>query len=182
MQNKTKYFVIGSTIAASLTGGFFISGPSNEQVQATAAKEGFTPKPIIPVKGDVPTIGHGTTVYANGVKVKMSDPAITRKQAFEYLKAHIDKDAQRFNKTILNVPISQTEYDVYIDFTYQYGTGAWSQSSMLKNLKAAKYKQACDSLLKYKYVAKRDCSIRSNNCYGVWTRQLERHSKCMGAQ
>ncbi len=182
MQNKTKYFVIGSTIAASLTGGFFISGVSEQQVQATAVKEGFTPKPVIPVKGDVPTIGNGTTVYPNGVKVKMTDPAITRKQAYEYLKAHIDKDAQRFNKTILNVPISQTEYDVYMDFTYQYGTGAWSQSSMLRNLKLGKYKQACDSLLKYKYVAKRDCSIRKNNCYGVWTRQLERHSKCMGAQ
>ncbi len=182
MQNKTRLFVIGSTIAASLTGGFFISGPSEQQVQATAVKEGYTPKPVIPVKGDVPTIGHGTTVYSNGVKVKMSDPAITRKQAFKYLKAHIDKDAQRFNKTILNVPISQTEYDVYMDFTYQYGTGAWSQSSTLKNLKAGKYKQACDSLLKYKYVAKRDCSIRKNNCYGVWTRQVERHSKCMGVQ
>ena len=180
--SKTKYFVIGSTIAASLTGGFFIFGPSEQQVQATMAKEGFTPKPIIPVKGDVPTIGPGITVYSNGVKVKMSDPAITRKQGLEYLKAHIDKDAQRFNKTILNVPISQTEYDVYMDFTYQYGTGAWSKSSMLRNLKARKYKQACDSLLKYKYDAKRDCSIRSNNCYGVWTRQVERHNKCMGAQ
>lgn len=182
MQNKTRLFVIGSTIAASLTGGFFISGPSEQQVQATAVKEGFTPKPIIPVKGDVPTIGNGTTVYPNGVKVKMSDPAITRKQGLEYLKAHMDKDAVRFNKTLLNIPISQIEYDVYMDFTYQYGTGAWSQSSMLRNLKQGKYKAACDSLLKYKYVAKRDCSIRSNNCYGVWTRQVERHDKCMGAQ
>ncbi len=47
---------------------------------------------------------------------------------------------------------------------------------MLRNLKVGKYKAACDSLLKWKYVAKRDCSIRKNNCYGVWTRQVERHS------
>ncbi|PRO14514.1 lysozyme, partial [Acinetobacter baumannii] len=26
------------------------------------------------------------------------------------------------------------------------------------------------------------CSIRKNGCYGVWTRQLERHAKCIGAQ
>ncbi|MDC5214758.1 glycoside hydrolase family protein, partial [Acinetobacter baumannii] len=114
--------------------------------------------------------------------VKMTDPAITRKQAFEYLKFTMNKDAKAFNKTLLNIPISQTEYDLYIDFTYQYGIGAWSSSSMLKNLKVGKYKAACDSLLKYKYVAKRDCSIRSNGCYGVWTRQLERHAKCIGAQ
>ena len=99
------------------------------------------------MKADVPTIGNGTTVYPNGVKVKMSDPSITRKKGLELLKAHIDKDAQQFNKTILNVPISQAEYDVYIDFTYQYGTGAWSKSLVLKNLKEGKYKQACAALL-----------------------------------
>lgn len=92
----------------------------------------------------------------------------------------MDKDVVRFNKTLQNVKVSQGEYDLYFDFTYQYGTGAWSNSSMLRNLKAGKYKQACESLLKYKYVAKRDCSIRSNGCYGVWTRQKERYDKCMG--
>ncbi|EZQ12069.1 glycoside hydrolase family protein [Acinetobacter sp. Ver3] len=182
MSNKTKYYVIGSSLilAMGIGGQKMITGPSDEQIQATAVKEGFTPKPEIPVKGDVPTIGHGTTVYPNGVRVKMSDPAIDRKQAFEYLKLHMDKDAQRFNKTILNIPVSQGEYDLYLDFTYQYGTGAWSGSSMLRHLKAREYIKACKSLLKWKYVAKRDCSIRSNNCYGVWTRQVERYNKCMG--
>ncbi|HHP4810559.1 TPA: glycoside hydrolase family protein [Acinetobacter baumannii] len=181
MSNKTKLFVVGSTITAAL-GGFFIYGPSDQQVQATALKEGYTAKPTIPVKGDRPTIGNGTTFYPDGRAVKMTDPAITRKQAFEYLKFTMNKDAKAFNKTLLNIPISQTEYDLYLDFTYQYGIGAWSSSSMLKNLKVGKYKAACDSLLKYKFVAKRDCSIRSNGCYGVWTRQLERHAKCIGAQ
>lgn len=185
--SKTRQYVIGSSLLLAMgatgVGGYqFITGPSNEQVQATAIKEGFTPKPVIPVKGDVPTIGHGTTVYPDGTKVKMTDPAITRAQAIQYLKLHMDKDAQRFNKTILNTPIYQTEYDLYLDFTYQFGISNWSSSSMLRNLKAGKYKAACDSLLKWKYVAKRDCSIRSNGCYGVWTRQLERHAKCIGAQ
>ncbi|MDO7352429.1 glycoside hydrolase family protein [Acinetobacter baumannii] len=181
MSNKTKLFVVGSTLAAAF-GGLIIYGPSDQQVQATAIKEGYTAKPTIPVKGDRPTIGNGTTFYPDGRAVKMTDPAISRKQAFEYLKFTMNKDAKAFNKTLLNIPISQTEYDLYLDFTYQYGIGAWSSSSMLKNLKVGKYKAACDSLLKYKYVAKRDCSVRSNGCYGVWTRQLERHSKCIGAQ
>ncbi|HAV4657541.1 TPA: glycoside hydrolase family protein [Acinetobacter baumannii] len=178
MSNKTKLFVIGSTIAASL-GGLLIYGPSDQQVQATAVKEGYTAKPTIPVKGDRPTIGNGTTFYPNGRAVKMTDPAITRKQAFEYLKFTMNKDAKSFNKTLVNIPISQTEYDLYLDFSYQYGVGAWAGSSMLKNLKAGKYKAACDSLLKWKFVAKRDCSIRKNGCYGVWTRQLDRHQKCL---
>ena len=180
--SKTKGFIIGSTIAAALGSGFFISGVSEQQVQATMAKEGFTAKPIIPVKGDVPTIGPGITVYPDGTRVKMTDPPITKKQGLELLKAHMDKDAQRFNKTLLNIPISQKEYDIYMDFTYQYGTGAWSKSAMLTNLKLGRYEQACKSLLLYRYVAKRDCSIRSNNCYGVYLRQKERYKDCMGAQ
>ncbi len=169
MSNKTK-FIVTMLTAISVSGILY-----------TQSKEGTV---LVPYKDSVgvATIGTGTTVYPNGQKVKMTDPKITQKQATEYLKFHINKDAKIFNKTLLGVPLSQTEYDVYMDFTYQYGTGAWSQSSMLRNLKQGKYKQACDSLLKYKYVAKRDCSIRKNNCYGVWTRQVERHQKCMGAQ
>lgn len=149
-------------------------------VAYTQSKEGTV---LIPYydSGKVATVGTGTTVYPNGQKVKITDPKITHKQATEYLKIHMAKDAKTFNKTLLGVPLSQTEYDLYMDFTYQFGTGAWSGSSMLRNLKQSKYKAACDSLLKWKYVAKRDCSVRSNNCYGVWVRQVERHSKCIGA-
>ena len=147
----------------------------------TQSKEGTV---FVPYKDSVgvATIGTGTTVYPNGQKVKMTDPRITQKQATEYLKFHISKDARTFNKTLLGVPLSQTEYDLYMDFTYQFGIGAWSSSSMLRSLKAGQYVRACKSLLKWKYVAKKDCSIRSNNCWGVWVRQQERYSKCMGAQ
>ena len=168
MSNKAK-FIVTMLTAISVSGILYTQG-----------KEGTV---FVPYKDSVgvATIGTGTTVYPNGQKVKMTDPKITQKQATEYLKFHINKDVKIFNKTLLGVPLSQTEYDLYMDFTYQFGTGAWSSSSMLRNLKQGKYKQACDSLLKWKYAAKRDCSVRSNNCYGVWVRQVERHSKCMGA-
>ena len=112
----------------------------------------------------------------------MTDPPITRATADKWLRNDVAKREVAFKDSLKGVKLSQTEYDLYLDFTYQYGIGAWSSSSMLKNLKVGKYKAACESLLKWKYVAKRDCSIRSNGCYGVWTRQLERHAKCMGAQ
>ena len=168
MSNKTKYIVTALT-AISLGG-----------VAYTQSKEGTVLTPYYDT-GKVVTIGTGTTVYPNGQKVKITDPKITHKQATEYLKIHMAKDAKIFNKSLSGIALSQDEYDLYMDFTYQFGTSAWSTSSMLRNLKLGQYKAACDSLLKWKYVAKRDCSIRSNNCYGVWTRQVERHSKCMGA-
>lgn len=169
MSNKTKY--IAAVLAASAA--FFV-GVKND--------EGFTSKPVIPVKGDRPTQGHGSTFKPNGSPVKMTDPPITRATADKWLRNDVAKREVAFKDSLKGVKLSQTEYDLYLDFTYQYGIGAWSSSSMLKNLKVGKYKAACDSLLKYKYVAKRDCSIRSNGYYGVWTRQVERHAKCIGAQ
>lgn len=143
--------------------------------------EGYSAKPYKDTGGIV-TQGIGSTVKPNGTKIKMTDKSIDRKTAVEWVKAHVSKDEVAFRKSLPGVKLSQNEYDVYLDFTYNFGQSNWNNSSMLRNLKAGQYVKACDSLLKWKYVAKKDCSIRKNNCYGVWTRQLERHSKCMGAQ
>ena len=166
MTNKTKIFAV--CLAASAA---FFTLIKND--------EGFTSKPVIPVKGDRPTQGHGSTFNPNGSPVKMTDPPITRATADKWLRNDVSKREIAFRNSLKGVKLSQAEYDLYLDFSYQYGTSAFANSSMLRNLKAGKYRAACDSLLKYKYVAKRDCSIRKNNCYGVWTRQLERHKKCL---
>lgn len=169
MKTNKKFLV--TVLAAISTAG----------VTFTTKYEGFTSKPVIPVKGDVPTIGYGTTVYGDtGKKVTMKDKAITKEQGQKYLKIHMDSDAKKFNSSLSGVYLTQTEYDLYMDFTYNFGYSNWKSSSMLKNLKAKNYVEACKSLLKWKYVAKRDCSIRKNNCYGVWTRQLDRYNLCIG--
>ncbi|MFV5384123.1 lysozyme [Acinetobacter junii] len=166
MTNKTKIFAV--CLAASAA---FFTLIKND--------EGFTSKPVIPVVGDRPTQGHGSTFKPDGSPVKMTDPPITRATADKWLRNDVSKREIAFRNSLKGVKLSQAEYDLYLDFSYQYGTSAFANSSMLRNLKAGKYRAACDSLLKYKYVAKRDCSIRKNNCYGVWTRQLERHKKCL---
>ena len=38
-------------------------------------------KPYIPTKGDVPTIGHGSTRYEDGTPVRLTDAPITRARA-----------------------------------------------------------------------------------------------------
>ncbi|WP_269914779.1 glycoside hydrolase family protein [Acinetobacter sp. HY1485] len=167
MSNKNKIVVGLLTASLGLIGGIKLN-------------EGFTSKPIVPTKGDVPTIGHGTTVYPNGTKVEMTDKPITRQTAEYYLRHHVNKTERELKNSIPQVGLSQTEYDVYLDFVYQYGIGAFNKSSMRTNLLQGQYAQACRSLLQYRYVAKRDCSIRSNNCYGVYTRQVERYKKCIG--
>jgi GH24 family phage-related lysozyme (muramidase) len=170
VQNKTK--VLAVCLAASAA---FFSLIKND--------EGYTAKPVIPVPGDRPTQGHGATFKPDGTPVKMSDPPITRKTADEWLRRDVAKREIPFKNSLKGVKLSQIEYDVYLDFSYQYGTGAFAKSSMLRNLKAGKYKAACASLLKYKYVAGYDCSTPGNKrCHGVWDRSVERYEKCIGAQ
>lgn len=146
------------------------------------ASEGFTSKAVIPTKGDVPTIGHGSTRYEDGSRVKMGD-TITRERAAVLARNLMRKDEQQFAATIPGVKLHQEEFDVYLDFVGQYGIGNWRKSSMRRELQAGNYVAACKALLRYRFAAGYDCSTPGNKrCWGVWTRQLERYGKCMGVQ
>lgn len=150
---------------------------------AWVASEGFTPTPVIPTKGDVPTIGHGSTRYEDGTPVRMSDAPITRKRAEELAHALNQQEERRFKESIPGVLLTQGEFDLYMDFVGQYGIGNWRASSMRRNLLAGNYRAACESLLRYRYAAGYDCSTPGNHrCPGVWTRQKQRHAKCLAEQ
>ena len=146
------------------------------------ASEGYTPVAVIPTKGDVPTIGHGSTRYEDGSPVRMGD-TITPARA-EVLARNLNSQAEKqFAASIPGLKLHQDEFDLYMDFIGQYGIGTWRTGSPRKSLLAGNYVQACNDLLKYRYAAGFDCSTPGNKrCAGVWTRQLERHAKCMAAQ
>lgn len=144
--------------------------------------EGFTPVAVIPTKGDVPTIGHGSTRYEDGSAVKMGD-TITRERAAVLARNLIRKDERDFAATLPGVTMTQGEFDVYLDFVGQYGIGNWRASSMRRQLIAGNPGAACDALLRYRYAAGYDCSTLvdgkpNKRCWGVWTRQLRRHEQC----
>ena len=150
---------------------------------AWIASEGFTPGPVIPTKGDVPTIGHGSTRYEDGRPVKLTDPPITRKRAAELARNLHSEEEQRFKASLPGAMLTQGEFDLYLDFTGQYGIGNWRASSMRRYLLAGQYRQACDALLRYRFAAGYDCSTPGNRrCPGVWKRQQERHAKCIAEQ
>jgi len=144
--------------------------------------EGYTSAAVIPTKGDVPTIGHGSTRYEDGSRVRMGD-TITRVRAAQLARNLMSADERQFAATLPGVRLTQGEYDVYVDFVGQYGIGNWRGSSMRRHLLAGQYAPACNALLRYRYAAGYDCSTPGNKrCWGVWTRQKERHSKCMAEQ
>ncbi|WP_347709332.1 lysozyme [Acinetobacter sp. NIPH1876] len=88
------------------------------------------------------TIGIGTTVYPNGVKVKKGD-SCTLDQAKTYF-AH---DLKRFEASVNNlvkVPLSQNQFDALVSLVYNIGSGNFASSTLLKKLNAKDYAGAAD--------------------------------------
>ena len=142
--------------------------------------EGYTDRAVIPVQGDVPTLGFGSTVHEDGSRVKMGD-TVTPQRALRKAQAHISRDERVFRDSLPGVALTQGEYDLYIDFVYQYGTGAWHKPQSPRTwLLQGDYLGACNALLNWRFVGKFDCSTPGNRrCPGVWTRQQARHATCL---
>ena len=88
------------------------------------------------------TIGFGTTVYPNGIKVKKGDTC-TEVQA----KAYMAHDLKKFEVAVNNavtVPLNQNQFDALVSLAYNIGTGAFSGSTLVKRLNANDYRGAAD--------------------------------------
>lgn len=140
------------------------------------SREGYTSNAIIPTKGDVPTVGFGTT---GGVR--MGDTTTPVKAVQRALT-----DSQQFEgalKQCVRVPLHQAEYDVYVDLSYNIGAGAFCRSAIVRRLNGGDYRAACDAILLYKFAAGFDCSTPGNRrCAGLWADRQKKHAQCMEAQ
>jgi len=115
---------------------------------AIVMHEGYRDTAYIPVAGDVPTIGFGTTA---GVKAgdKITPPVALQRAL---------NDAESFQgalKKCVRVPLTQNEYDAYISLSYNIGPTAFCGSTLVKKLNAGYYPEASflfperDVLIKY---------------------------------
>ena len=144
-----------------------------------ATQEGYVERATVPTKNDRPTNGFGSTFNADGSPVKLGDTT-TPVRALITAQAHISKEEQKFRDSLPGVKLYQGEYDLYMDWVYQFGIGTWGKSSMRRNLLAGDYVAACNALLLYRFSGGFDCSTPGNRrCAGVWTRQQERNRKCL---
>ena len=106
--------------------------------------EGYSSQAYIPVKGDVPTIGFGTT---EGVKI---GDTITPEKAVERAYRDIYKTETAIHKCV-NVPLTQKEYDAYTSLAYNIGTSAFCKSTLVKRLNARDYDGACSEIKRWVY-------------------------------
>ncbi len=93
------------------------------------------------------TIGFGTTVYPNSIKVKSGDTCTV-----DQAKSYKQYDLNRFEQTILNsvkVPLNQNQFDALVSFVYNVGQFAFTTSTLLKKLNASDYSGAASEFLKW---------------------------------
>jgi lysozyme len=137
--------------------------------------EGYTDRAVIPVKGDVPTIGFGTT---EGVKLgDTTTPPVALARAL--------RDVQQFEgalKSCVTVPLAQHEYDAFVSFSYNVGGRAFCQSTLVRKLNAGDYAGACAELLRWRFYQGKDCALPENArlCGGLPKRRQAEYQQCMG--
>ena len=138
-------------------------------------QEGYTDHAIIPVRGDVPTLGFGTT---DGVEI--GDTTTPPKALARALA-----DLQKFEgalKTCVIVPLHQHEYDALVGFSYNVGSGAFCRSTLVKKLNAGDYPGACREILRWTYFQGKNCAAPENSrlCGGLAKRRQNEYRQCMG--
>ena len=135
---------------------------------ALALSEGYRSEAYIPVKGDVPTIGFGTTD-----SVKMGDK-VTPDRALVLLL----NDATKFQKAVKRcapVPMYQNEFDVWVEFTYNVGERAFCSSTAAKKLNAGDYSGACREMLRWD-------RVKGVPNAGLRARREREYQKCLGSE
>jgi lysozyme len=131
-----------------------------------ALHEDYSSKAIIPVPGDKPTIGFGTT---DGVKLGDS---ITPPKALQRAL----QDIQQFEgaiKRCVTVPLHQREYDAYTSLTYNIGQTAFCNSTLVRKLNAQDYEGACKEILRWD-------RFQGKPLAGLTKRRLSEYRQCMG--
>jgi lysozyme len=130
--------------------------------------EGYKESAYIPVPGDVPTIGFGTT---DGVKMgDRTNPVAAVNRAIV--------DVAQFEgaiKQCVKVPLYQYEYDAYVSLAYNIGSGAFCRSTLVRKLNKEDYTGACYEILRWN-------KMGNQVLPGLTRRRQGEFIKCMGGQ
>jgi lysozyme len=131
-----------------------------------AGWEGYKSVAYIPVVGDVPTIGFGTT---KGVKMGDTIDPVTA------LQRKI-RDVEVFEgavKQCVNVPLAQHEYDAYLSLAYNIGSNAFCRSTLVRKLNQKDYEGACKEILRWD-------NFQGKPLAGLTNRRQAEYKQCIG--
>jgi lysozyme len=109
-----------------------ITKSSNNLIELIKQFEGFSAVPYMCPAG-VATIGYGSTRYADGRKVTMTDNTITVDGAVQLLKQTLNQYELAVDSYCRD-DINQNQFDALVDFAYNCGNGNLKSSTLLKKV------------------------------------------------
>lgn len=133
-----------------------------------AGYEGYSDEAYIPITGDVPTIGYGSTT-----DVQKGD-TITPPKALERLMRDVGVAESAIGRCV-KVPLYQHEYDAFASFAYNIGSEAFCSSTLVKKLNSGDHEGACQELKRWVYVDGR-------RVQGLVNRREAEFRLCMGLE
>ena len=108
-----------------------------------ATQEGYKQEAYIPVPGDVPTVGFGSTEG-----VHMGDKT-TPVRALNRLLDEVDSVYAQGVRRCVTVPLYQHEFSAYVSLTYNIGVANFCNSTLVKKLNQEQYAEACAEISKW---------------------------------
>lgn len=144
---------------------------SSSALIGIAVHESYREQAYIPVPGDVPTIGFGSTTNLDGTPVRLGQ----RTTPVAALK-RLGEDVSKFEAAVKRcapVPMYQYEFDAYVQLTYNIGQGAFCKSTLVKKLLHYDYEGACKEILRWD-------KFKGKPLRGLTIRRKEEYKTCIG--
>jgi lysozyme len=150
-----------------------------------SSSESFVGTATIPVPGDVPTYGYGSTRRADNSPVKLGDkitPQAARNLMLLKLK---DEYEPVIHKCAGSIPMLQNEYDALVDLGYNIGPEKVCRSSIIRKFNAGDYAAGCYAILSFDMFNGKHCkdpvNLKTvNGCRGIMNRRQKQYNVCIG--
>ena len=140
-----------------------------------ATQEGYRQEAYIPVPGDVPTLGFGSTKG-----VRMGDKT-TPVRSLQRLLDEVDSVYAQGVRNCVTVPLHQHEFAAYVSLAYNIGVGAFcrkakegKEPNLIDLINAERYAEACERIEAFKYGPNRTV------LKGLVKRRAEERAICEG--
>lgn len=128
--------------------------------------ESYRGEAYTPVKGDVPTIGFGST---DGVRL---GDKTTPERALVRLLADANSHSEGIKRCI-SAPLYQHEFDAYSSLAFNIGVSAFCRSTLVLKLNAGDYAGACAEIRRWD-------RFKGRRLAGLTKRRTAEYKTCIG--